>query len=73
MLYFHITEREERRNAPVHVETEEQKERRLERERADRSDVGMLGVCHVSPTHHVSPQFTAVLSGLFITLLHCLC
>ena len=36
MLYFHITEREERRNEPLHVETEEQKERRLERERADR-------------------------------------
>ena len=30
MLYFHITEREERRNEPLHVETEEQKERRLE-------------------------------------------
>jgi len=33
MLYFHITEREERRNEPLHVETEEQKERRLQRER----------------------------------------
>jgi len=31
-LYFHITEREERRNAPVHVETEEQMARRLARE-----------------------------------------
>lgn len=31
-LYFHITEREERRNAPVHVETEEQMSRRLARE-----------------------------------------
>lgn len=32
-LYFHITEREERRREPLHVETEDQKERRLLRER----------------------------------------
>lgn len=32
-LYFHITEREERRNDPLHVETEEQRERRIQRER----------------------------------------
>ena len=35
MLYFHITEREERRNEPLHVETEEQKESRLERKRRE--------------------------------------
>ena len=34
--YFHITEREERRKEPLHVETEEQKESRLERERGER-------------------------------------
>jgi len=31
-LYFHITEREERRKEPLHVETEEQRVRRLARE-----------------------------------------
>jgi len=36
MLYFHITEREERRQEPIVVETEEQKERREAREEGRR-------------------------------------
>jgi len=39
-LYFHITEREERRQEPLHVETEEQKERRVLRETSSKIRTG---------------------------------